>query len=362
VLALDLAIEEVVSALWRKVLGGEMGFELALKIVRDLRLNSLYSLRGYRPCLVASILSPQALPQIATSSLNFIYPDFICNLWLREGRLVKKEDLEKVQAVFDSVTRKWLFLLAFILIGTLTPPIVTKGYDPSRTGEIILYILENALIKYCSPLYPVFKVIPIVLIFALILFGNRIGRIFSLYAGINYLLFAFLQGIAITDKYGFGVVTGNFILMILVAIFWFWEAIIIKNNFTLRKLPIIRYWVVPLAFLAFWYPINLKSGEPDFNLAYLYTNSAGLAFCTMTPVYLGILTLHYPEINIVTLRVTSLLGAIIGFWNLVVNFLIEPDKSWWNGVLHLPLVSISIYALILSFRKTHSAEIVKRMK
>jgi len=68
---------------------------------------------------------------------------------------VKKEDLEKVQAVFDSVTRKWLFLLAFILIGTSTPPIVTKGYDPSRTGEIILYILENALIKYCSPLYPV---------------------------------------------------------------------------------------------------------------------------------------------------------------------------------------------------------------
>jgi len=93
---------------------------------------------------------------------------------------VKKEDLEKVQAVLDSITRKWPFLLAFILIGTLTPPIVTKGYDPSRTGEIILYILENALIKYCSPLYPVFKVIPIVLIFALILFGNRIGRIFSL--------------------------------------------------------------------------------------------------------------------------------------------------------------------------------------
>ena len=63
---------------------------------------------------------------------------------------MKKEDLEKVQAVFDSVTRKWLFSLAFILIGTLTPPIVTKGYDPSRTGEIILYILENALIKYLS--------------------------------------------------------------------------------------------------------------------------------------------------------------------------------------------------------------------
>ena len=33
---LDLAVEEVVSALWRKVLGGEMGFELALRIARNL--------------------------------------------------------------------------------------------------------------------------------------------------------------------------------------------------------------------------------------------------------------------------------------------------------------------------------------
>jgi len=36
VLTLDLAIKEVVSALWKKVLRGEMSFELALKIVKDL--------------------------------------------------------------------------------------------------------------------------------------------------------------------------------------------------------------------------------------------------------------------------------------------------------------------------------------
>jgi len=36
VLVLDLAIKEVVSALWRKVLGGEMGFDLALRIARNL--------------------------------------------------------------------------------------------------------------------------------------------------------------------------------------------------------------------------------------------------------------------------------------------------------------------------------------
>jgi len=102
--------------------------------------------------------------------------------------------------------------------------------------------------------------------------------------------------------------------------------------------------------------------RPDFNLVYLFTNPAGLAFCTMTPVYPGILTLYYPMVNIATLRVTSLLGIIIGFWNMVGNFLIKPDILWWNGALHLPLVFISVYALILSFRKISLVEAAKEIK
>lgn len=274
---------------------------------------------------------------------------------------MKKENLEKIQGTLELITRKWWFLALFVLFSMMTPPIVTKGFDLTKTGEIISHILRNSLITSCSPLYPVFKIIPIILFLALVLFGNRIGRIFSVYGGITYLLFAFLQGIAITDEYGFGIVTGNFIDMILVAIFWFWEAFVNKSDFTPRKIPIIRYWVVPLAFLAFWYPISLESGRPDFSLACLFTNPAGLAFCTMTPVYLGILTLYYPKVNIVLLRVTSLLGIIIGFWNMVGNFFIRPDIGWWNGFLHLPLVFISVYALILSFRKTQSAEATKEM-
>ncbi len=181
------------------------------------------------------------------------------------------------------------------------PPIVTKGFDPSKIDEIIMYILQNSLIILFTPVYPVFKIIPIILVSALFLFGNRAGRVFSLYGGSKYLLFAFIQGIAITEEYGLGIVTGNFILMLLVAIFWYWETVVNKNNFSPQKLPIIRYWVVPLAFLAFWFPINLESMQPDFNPIYLFTNPAGLAFCTMTPVYLGILTLYYSKVNIATL-------------------------------------------------------------
>jgi hypothetical protein len=95
-----------------------------------------------------------------------------------------------------------------------------------------MYILTNFLINSLSPLYSIFKIIPIILIFALILFKNRVSRIFSLYAGINYFLSAFLQGIAITDEYGLGIVTGNFVLMIVVALSWILEAFINRNDFT----------------------------------------------------------------------------------------------------------------------------------
>lgn len=264
--------------------------------------------------------------------------------------------MEKFQEKLELVTRRWWFLTLFTLIGTMTPPIVTKDFNFSEMGEVIVYLLQNSLIRFCSPIYPVFKIIPMILVFTLILFRNRVKRVFSLYGGVTYLLFAFLQGIAITDRYGFGMVTGNLILMIIVAIFWFWEAFIGKNDFNPQKISITRYCVVPLAFLAFWYPINFESMEPDFNPIYLFTNSAGLAFCTMTPLYLSILILYYPKVNIATLRVTSLLGIIIGFWNMIVNFLMNLDILWWNGVLHLPLMLISIYAFIFSLRRKQTAE------
>jgi len=77
----------------------------------------------------------------------------------------------------------------------------------------------------------------------------------------------------------------------------------------------------------------------------------------MTPAYLAILTLYYPKVNIATLRVTSLVGTIIGFYNMMTNFLIDPGKLWWNGVLHIPLVVISIYALVLSLKSKKSEPI-----
>ncbi len=173
--------------------------------------------------------------------------------------MAEKEKLEKIQEKLESITRRWWFLLIFILLGMITPPIVTGGFDSSKIGEIITYILRNSLLAkgYFTSSYPIFKILPIILIFALIFLGKLISRIFNLYAGITYILFAVIQSIAITDKHSFGIVTGNFITMLIVALFWFLEASVNKNDFSPRKISIIKYWVVPLAFLAFWYPIDL---------------------------------------------------------------------------------------------------------
>ncbi|MEM0017699.1 MAG: hypothetical protein QW418_07485 [Candidatus Korarchaeum sp.] len=256
-------------------------------------------------------------------------------------------DLGRLQEGLERATGSRWFLVAFTLV-TLVPPVTEKGYDPSETSTVIYYLLANSLLGLASPLYPIFKIIPAALILSLVMLGDRISRVFSLYAAVSYLLFALLQGISITERYGFAIVTGNVIQMLLTSVLWFWEAIIKRNDFRSPKLSLKNCWTIPLAFLAFWYPMG-PTGGPDFDPRYLLTNAAGLAFCTMTPVYLAVLTVYYPNVNKATMRVTGLTGAIIGFWNMVA-FLTMPQLLWWHGILHLPLMLISLYALALSFR------------
>ncbi|MHC4574749.1 MAG: hypothetical protein ACYS76_11575 [Planctomycetota bacterium] len=248
----------------------------------------------------------------------------------------------------ERITRRWWFFLLFVLLQFAVPPYASKGYKfPEEWGLIISQALSRAVIYSYPGLFPVFKIIPIIIIFR-----NKIRRVLSIYVGFSYLLFAFGQNIAITEKYGVSICTINVVMFLIVAAFWVWEAIVLQNDYTLKRLPAWRYWVVPLAVLAFWAPPG--RGGPDFNPVYLFTNGAGLAFCMMTPVYVGLLTLCWPTVNRTTLRVTSLVGFIIGLYNMHVNFIISPSTRWWNGVLHIPLLVISLYGLIISLKRPSS--------
>ena len=247
----------------------------------------------------------------------------------------------------ERITRKWWFFLVFILLQFFVPPYASKGYLWNQWGDVIRYSLRNAYVNSHSQLYPYFKIIPVILILLIIIFKNKFRRVLSIYIAFSYIIFALGQNISRTEKYGLSICTINVLMFFIVAFVWIWEAIVQKNNFHLLKIPLWRYWVIPLAFLAFWAPSN----PHDIKLADLFTNGAGMAFCMMTPVYIGLLTLYYPQVNIALLRVTSLVGIIIGIYNMIANFLVDPATLWWNGVLHLPLLSISIYGLFLSFKR-----------
>jgi hypothetical protein len=259
--------------------------------------------------------------------------------------------VHRIQTRLEYVTRRWWFFLLIALSGSIIPPYVSKDYDWSDMGSILGTIFSQAIIDSLAPFYAIFRIIPIVLIICIILLHNKVTRIFSIYVGITYVLFAIVQNIAITDEYGLAIVTGNVVMFLVVAGFWMWEAKACKNEFIPMQRPVWRYWVVPLAFLAFWYPLNPDTMMPDFNPLYLLTSGAGLTFCMMTPVYLAILTLYYPKVNIATMRVTGLVGIVIAIYNVLLNFFIEPDLLWWNGVLHIPLLCISGYSLSLSLKK-----------
>ena len=259
---------------------------------------------------------------------------------------------ETVQRRLELITGKWWFFLIFVLIQFIIPPYASKGFEWSEIGMITGEVLSNALVYNYPIVYPIFKLIPIILVLSLIFLKNKANLFFSVYVAINYVLFAVLQSIAVTEKYGLGIITLNLAMFTIVAAFWFWEANVQKNDFTPQKQSAWKYWVIPAALLAFWYPCNISGAVAiqDFNLIHLLTNEAGLTFCMMTPVYLAILTLYHPRVNIATLRVTGLVGVIIGFYNVLVNFILA-TSLWWNGILHIPLLTVSAYALVLSFIK-----------
>jgi len=252
----------------------------------------------------------------------------------------------------EAITRKWWFFVVVVLLFFI-PSYSSKPYDPRWTSKLITAILSNPLIYTVPILMPVFKILPVLLIISLIIWGDRATRVFDAYVAVTILLFALFQNSAITVEYGFAVMLGNVLVYLLVAGAWFWEAVVKLNSFTPRRRPFWQYWVVPVAFLAFWFPFNTVTLGPDFSFIQLAANSAGLTTCMMLPVYLAVLALYYPTVNTIVLRITALAGTITGLLNIMQWFISTSHP--WLGILHLPLLTISIYALVLSFRKKQVA-------
>jgi hypothetical protein len=261
---------------------------------------------------------------------------------------LKKPD--RNQGKLDAWTKRWwLYLILLVLF--FIPSFASRNFDPRDSMDLIGQVLSNPLIYAYPVLMPVAKAIPLLLIAGLLLFGNRVRRAFNIYIALLYIALAIFQTTGNTDDYGFVVLTGNLVLLLVVGILWVWEAIVQRNDFTPRKIQLWRWWVVPVAAVAFLAPVNASTMTPDFNAVRMLTNEAGLTACMMTPVVLAVLTLYHPTVNNAVLRVSSFLGMLLGAINMIVWFGVE-RWGWWMGVMHIPLLLISIYGFVLGHLKT----------
>jgi hypothetical protein len=261
-------------------------------------------------------------------------------------------DNDSNQTRLDHITRQWWFFAGFLLLqGLAFFPFASKNFAISNYVEIAEHSLGYALIgRIPGSLYPIFKVIPIVLIIAVFHIKNRARMIFSLYVGMAYVIFAIVQNVALTEKYGLSFISVNVVMFLAVGFFWFREARMKQSDFSKPLFSAGNIIFLILALFAFWTPGNPETGMPDFNPAYFFTQDTGLAFCLMTPVFLAIFILFYPRVNLVTMRVTALVGLMLGVYNMAFIFGMNTG-TWYVGVLHLPLVINSGWALFLSLKR-----------
>jgi hypothetical protein len=245
-----------------------------------------------------------------------------------------------------SIGRQWWFL-PLLLLPQLILPYSSVGYKLRDWGIVNAYILTHPIKSHLQSFFPIFQIIPLVLLITILFIGNRANRLFSGYVFLSYALSIFLQNFSTGEKYGIAICTANVITFFILAFLWLWDAIH-PNHYTEYKPSKWKYWPLLPALLAFWGPVNPNILTPDFNPIYLLTSGTGLSFCMSTPLYLAILIAHFPHVNKTVFLATGFIGVFMALGNFALEFVIEPSY-WWIGVLHLPLFILSCYCLALSF-------------
>lgn len=248
----------------------------------------------------------------------------------------------------ENFLTSWKFFLLLILLQFILMPVATRNFQFEGIGDLIFHTLGRAFIMDMYPYAFCFQAAMILALIALIVWKGKFSRYFTGIAGCFYLLYAVIQNMAITEQYGFSMVTVNVVMMSLVASVWLWAAWRGNNQFTFDALNWRTGWMIPVAIFCLWWPMDMKTALPDFSLHYLWDSGSAMGFCPMTPVFLTLLILSKKGANRIVLRVTAMVGIIIGFYNMS-NF--STDAGFYLGLYHLPLLGMSAYALLCSKRK-----------
>lgn len=245
--------------------------------------------------------------------------------------------------------RKWFYPLVYFLLIVLSvwPPYTEIAFDPRDTQDVILNILMVSTLPYQAWGW-VFHLATLGVIMLSLWKPGIGGRAIAAYFGVNYLVVAALQTNATTEQYGFAVQTGALIASGLLGLLWLWVAWKDRLRFSWKEVPAWRWFLFPLALLVFWSPIGMEGSRVVFvfNPLYLFTSpDYGLAYCFMTPVFLFLLILAWPQVDGFAFRVTAFNALLYGLFNLTHWF--NPDHLVM-GAMHLPLLLTALIALWLS--------------
>ena len=246
----------------------------------------------------------------------------------------------------EKASTRWWFFALLLLAQLVLMPVATRGFDPRRIAEIVSVTISNAPQVRLGQLNIPFQALSLLLFVLLLVFRDRVRTLFNAYVAVSYLAFAFIQNLAVTERFGFSLVTVNVVMFLFVAYVWIREALHPQNRYTFDNFRWKYAWMVVLAVFAYACPFTLR-GEPDLNPLHFFTRNTATAFCLTTPLFLTVLTLNLPHVNLVTYRITAIVGFIIGCYNMA-NF--ANPATVWLGSVHLPLVGISLYCAILSYR------------
>lgn len=241
---------------------------------------------------------------------------------------------------------KYTLVYIFLFLINMLPLITEKPYQPQDTQDVIINLLMVSILPY-QAYGPIFHIATLLLVLAILWKPGRLGRLMASYIGVNYFVIALAQTMGQTEKYGFVIHLSALLTMLFLGITWL--VVAFRNDIrpTFKKPSLLDYGLIALALLAFWGPYTEVDGaiRPHFNPLLLLTGpDYGLTFCFTTPVFLLGLILIYPNVNPFAYRITAFSGLLYGVFNLTHWF---NPATQWMGFLHLPLLILSIYALIL---------------
>lgn len=253
--------------------------------------------------------------------------------------------------------KKWILVWVAMIALQFLPMFSTKKFDYSISGnfELAGNIISNNFLQYLDDFYLIFKIIPIVFI-VLMACKKKVTKLYLIYIGVMYLVFAVVQNIGYVEGHGLSLVVPNIIICIIMSIVWFLEAKNCDVEYAFRQKKCLFYFLIPLCILAFWDPPvdhAIQGISMKFTLHNLIFSFSGLTECMMTGIFITVYLFTHDNYISKAFKLMCIVGIFKGVENIGLVFLyINSDRgaalAWL--ITHMPLIVISFTGYILTLK------------